>query len=346
VAGGHDHSSGTHAAPSGSDPLSEVLRTVRLTGALFFLVDGSAAWAADVPEASAFAPLILPGAQRIVSYHIVTAGACWAEAPGEPAVRLEAGDVLLVPHGDAYGISVRRRGRGPRAHAEALDFFRAMAAGDMSSVVSDRPGGERFRLVCGFLGCDVRPFNPVVAALPRLVHLPAARADHDRLRHLIDFAVAETRERRSGGQCVLLRLSELMFVEVLRRYLTGLPAEQTGWLAGVRDPVVGHALSLLHGRPAHPWTLEALARDVGVSRSVMAERFVHYVGQPPMHYLARWRMQLAARQLADGVAKVSAVALDVGYDSESAFSRAFKKMVGEPPAAWRKGAAARRLAGG
>jgi AraC-like DNA-binding protein len=255
-------------------------------------------------------------------------------------VRLEAGDILLVPHGDAYGMSAQRRREGPPAHEEALAFFRAMAQGALPPVVSDGGGGERLGLVCGFLGCDTRPFNPVLEALPRLVHLRrSAPPDGERLRHLLDFALAETRERRSGGQCVLLRLSELMFVEVVRRYLAGLPVEQAGWLSGVRDAVIGRALALLHGRPSHPWTLEELAREAGLSRTVLAERFAHFVGQPPMQYLASWRMQLAARLLADG-AKVSSVALEVGYESEAGFSRAFKKRVGESPAAWRNGGAA------
>jgi AraC-like DNA-binding protein len=137
-----------------------------------------------------------------------------------------------------------------------------------------------------------------------------------------------------------------MFVEVVRRYLASLPAEQTGWLAGLRDPMIGRALTLLHERPAEAWTLEALARDVGLSRSALAGRFAHFVGHPPMHYLTRWRMQVAARLLADGVAKVSAVAREVGYDSEAAFSRAFTKATGVPPATWRRRYAPRLSAPG
>jgi transcriptional regulator GlxA family with amidase domain len=183
----------------------------------------------------------------------------------------------------------------------------------------------------------VRPFNPVLAAMPRLVHLrPPAGTQADRLGPLVQFALSESRERAAGGQCVLLRVGELMFVEVVRRYLAALPSEQTGWLAGLRDPMVGQALTLLHGRPAEAWTLERLAREVGVSRSALADRFAHFVGQAPMQYLARWRMQLASRMLADGTAKVCSVALDVGYESEAAFSRAFKKIVGASPAVWRR----------
>lgn len=224
-----------------------------------------------------------------------------------------------------------------------LTFFRQMATGSAPPVVTEGGGGpERADLVCGFLGCDVRPFNPVLQTLPRMVHLrrgPASSTD-DRLSHLVAFALSESRQRRSGAKCVLLRLSEVLFVEVVRRYLDAIPVGQTGWLAGLRDPIVGHALALLHDRPTAAWTLERLANDIGISRSVLADRFTQFVGQPPMRYLAHWRMQLAARLLSDGTAKVSAVALDVGYESEAAFSRAFKKIVGTPPATWRRGAAA------
>ena len=177
--------------------------------------------------------------------------------------------------------------------------------------------------------------QPSTEALPSSIRLRPQAAAPDHLTHVVEFALAESRQRRSGAACVLLRLSEVLFVEVVRRYLDGLAPGQAGWLAGLRDPTVGHALAMLHQRPADAWTLERLARGVGVSRSVLAESFTRLVGQPPMQYLARWRMQLAARLLSDGTAKVAVVAQEVGYDSESAFSRAFTKIVGTSPAGWR-----------
>jgi AraC-like DNA-binding protein len=321
------------------DVLSDVLRTVRLTGALFFPMEVSSPWVDEVPAATTFAPIVLPGAQHVVSYHIVTEGACWAALLGGPAVHLEAGDILVIAHGDPYTMSSAPGMRSEAPVDAVLTFFRQMATGGLPSVVIEGGGGpQRAKIVCGFLGCDIRPFNPVLETLPRLVHLrrPPASSAHHRLGHVIEFALAESRQRRSGGRCVLLRLSEVLFVEVVRRYLDARPAGHTGWLAGLRDPIVGHALALLHDRPVHAWTLERLARDVGISRSTLAERFTQFVGQPPMRYLAHWRMQLAARLLSDGTAKVSAVALDVGYDSEAAFSRAFKKIVGMAPATWRR----------
>lgn len=323
--------------PSGADPLSDVLRTVRLTGALFFLTDAASPWAMELPAASTFAPIILPGAQRLISYHIVTNGSCWGGLVGEPPVRLEAGDILLIPHGDPYVMSIESAIAAEQSPKWILEFFRQMAAGELPFVVTEGGGGSsRVQLACGFLGCDARPFNPVLTTLPRLVHLRRPRSGADRLDHLIDFALAESSQPRSGGQCVLLRLSELMFIEVVRRYLASLPAQETGWLAGLQDPVVGRALCLLHRSPAQRWTVENLAKEAGFSRSGLADRFTHFIGQPPMQYLAHWRMQLAASLLADGAAKVCAVALNVGYDSEAAFSRAFKKIVGASPAAWRK----------
>jgi AraC-like DNA-binding protein len=321
----------------GVDVLSDVLRTVRLTGALFFPLETSSPWVDEMPAASVFAATVLPGAQHVVSYHIVMRGGCWAALLDRPFVRLEAGDILVVPHGDPYVMS---SAPGMRSDAPAdwvLSFFRQMRTGAAPPVVVEGGGGpERADLVCGFLGCDLRPFNPVLEALPSWVHLRPPAVAQSHLRHLIEFALAESRQRRSGAACVLLRLSEVLFVEVVRRYLDELPSGQTGWLAGLRDAIVGRSLALLHDRPAESWTLERLAREIGVSRSVLAERFTHVVGQPPMQYLARWRMQLAARLLSDGAAKVAAVALEVGYDSESSFSRAFKKMVGTSPAGWRR----------
>jgi AraC-like DNA-binding protein len=284
------------------------------------------------------APVVLPRAQHVISYHIVTEGSRWGGVLGDRAVRLRAGDVLVFPHGDAYAMSIAPGSHGGPALAEVLTFMRQMVAGQLPFTVREGgEGPERLRLVCGFLGCDVRPFNPLLATLPPLLHLRRdSRSAGDRLGQLIAFTVAESRERRPGGECVRLRLSELMFVEVVRRYLATLPAEQTGWLAGLRDPTVGRALARLHERPAHPWTLESLARDVGLSRSVLADRFAHFVGHPPMQYLARWRMQVAARLLAEGVAKVSAIAGEVGDDSEAAFGRAFKRVAGIPPGTWRR----------
>jgi AraC-like DNA-binding protein len=328
------------------DVLSDVLRTVRLSGAVFFPMEVSSPWVDEVPAASEFSSIVLPGAQHVVSYHIVRRGGCWAALGGEEPVWLDAGDVLVVPHGDAYRMASAPDLRSNAPRDAVLGFFQLMASGAAPFTVAEGGGGdERAEVICGFLGCDVRPFNPVLEALPRVLYLRRASATraNDRLSQLVDLALAESRERQSGTRCVMLHLSELLFVEVIRRYLESLTNENTGWLAGLRDPIVGHALALLHDRPRHAWSLDRLAREIGVSRSILAGRFTELIGQPPMRYLARWRIQLACRLLSEDAAKVSAVALDVGYRSEAAFSRAFKAMVGTSPANWRRTAGASRL---
>jgi AraC-like DNA-binding protein len=199
-------------------------------------------------------------------------------------------------------------------------------------------GPDRTRIVCGFLGCDERPFNPLLAALPPVIHLPAAgqQASSGWLGTVLNIAVRESGSARAGTENILARLSELMFVEAIRRYIESLPSAGSGWLAGLRDPIVGQALGALHAQPAEPWTVESLARAAAASRSVLAERFTELVGHPPMQYLALWRMQLASRFLAEG-RHVASVASAVGYESEAAFSRAFKKLVGQAPARFARG---------
>jgi AraC-like DNA-binding protein len=338
VAADHDRASAVLAGASALDPLSDVLRAVRLSGACFFRIEAGSRWWAEVPDAAAIAPSILPRAQHLVSYHVITSGRCWAGLADGHGLWVEAGDVVLVPHGDCYALSTEPGPVGRQPLDVARAFFRQLSARELPFTIREGAGdGVRVELLCGFLGCDALPFNPLLTVLPRLLRIPAAGGGPgDRLGQLVRLALAEARERGDGGDCVLLRISELMFVEVVRRYVRALPPDERGWLAGLRDAGVSRALALLHQQPARGWALETLAREAGLSRSVLAERFAHYVGQPPMQYLKRWRLQLAARLLADGEAKVSAVAHEVGYESEAAFSRAFKKAVGTSPAAWRR----------
>ncbi len=320
------------------DPLSGVLRTVKLTGALFFAVDATSPWGMEVPQANTFGPIILPRAQHVISYHIILQGSGYVALSGMPPTRFEAGDIVVFPHGDAYAM-LSRPGQPPEFVTEdVLGFFRDMAAGRLPLVVEEGGGGpERAQFVCGFLGCDTRPFNPLLGALPRLLLVKRpADLQNDLLDRLIDLTLAEVRGGGVGAECIRLGLSELIFIEVVRRYLATLDADQTGWLLGLRDPAVGRVLALLHERPALAWTLEELAKQSGMSRSVLANRFVHMVGYPPMQYLTQWRMQLAARLLSDGVMKVSSVGQEVGYASEAAFSRTFKRIAGVSPAAWRE----------
>lgn len=336
------------------DTLSDVLRAVRLRGAVFYYIDGSSPWVAEAPPAREIIPAIMPDAEHMIEFHGVIKGSCWAAIAGEPPLRLDEGDVILFPQGDPHVMSSVPGMRAPRQGKEVyfaprppqLPYAISLRGSEITATTARLDGGGRDRatIVCGFLGLDARPFNPLLAALPRVLHVSGAALGPDSwVASFLRAAVVESNQRRPGGEAVLERMSEMLFVEVLRRYVDTLPAGQTGWLAGMRDPAIGGVLALLHEKPDAPWTLERIADDAAMSRSTLHERFVHFIGQPPMHYLAQWRMQVAARLLRDTQAKLIEVALDVGYESEAAFSRAFKRAVGVPPGAWRVG---RRPAGG
>jgi AraC-like DNA-binding protein len=333
----HDQSSETLAQASGLDVLSDTLRSVRLTGAMLFLVKTSTPWVSWAPQAEAFRHVVLPAAQHLISLHIVTDGGCWAGLTGGPPERLEAGDVLVIPHGDAYYLADPLEAERTYGQDEAVAFFRDMAAGRLPATITEGGNGpDRSQFICCFLGCNLRPFNPLLAALPRVLRVRPAAHPTNAMPHLIEFALHELREQRSGGQVVKLRLAELLFVDVMRRYLETLTNEQTGWLAALRDPLIARALALLHNAPFLSWTLDDLAAQSATSRSVLAERFAHFIGQPPMQYLRELRIERACRLLTEQGAKVGSVAAAVGFASESAFSRAFKKCVGLSPDEWRR----------
>jgi AraC-like DNA-binding protein len=317
------------------DPLSDLLRVVRLDGAFFYAVEAAEPWSVETVGARELSPLIMPSAEHLISYHILTEGRCYGGVLGEEQVEMLPGDVIVFPHGDAHMMSSARGVRiGQDIHSSAPDRYpHTVLLGDQGPRVTT--------FVCGFLGCDRRPFNPLLAALPRRMHMRGM--SNAWLGGFTRQLTEESRLGRPGADTVLTRLAELMFIEVLRRYLADLPRGQTGWLAGLRDEIVGRVLTLLHDRPGHPWTLPELAREAASSRSAVAKRFALLVGQPPMQYLAQWRMQVAANLLAQSGAKVAAVGAEVGYDSEAAFSRAFKKATGLAPGAWRE---ARRIGRG
>jgi AraC-like DNA-binding protein len=319
-----------------ADVLSDVLRAVRLTGALYFDLDLSVPWVAEAPPSREIAGIVMPGAQRVIEYHLIARGTAWGHAVGQEPIRLAEGDLIVFPQGDPHVLSSAPGMRGTVdlslfARKSTLPQFYEFGGG----------GAERARVVCCFLGCDERPYNPLLGALPPMIHLSAANSDSKAgwLASMMSMAAAESGSERAGAENIRERLSELMFVETIRRYIETLAPADTGWLAGLRDQVVGQALAALHGAPTESWTVESLARNAGVSRSVLAEKFTAMVGQPPMQYLALWRMQLASRLLLDG-GHIAAVSAAAGYASEAAFSRAFKKLVGQAPAAWRKGARA------
>lgn len=317
------------------DVLADVLRAVRLTGAIYFDVNARAPWVAETPPVSSICAKVMPEFEHVISFHIMLDGACWAQLGDEsqPAIRLEAGDAVIFAHGDGHFMSTER---GKRSTADLGLYYRPNDRA-LPFVLSELGGtGEKSRFVCGYLGCDARPFNPLLDALPRKLHVKGSSTGGQLMHHLIRAALEETESPRAGGETILSKLSELMFLQAVRQQIDGLPAESTGWLAALRDQNVGAALRLMHGRPAEPWTLDSLAREVGLSRSVFAERFSQLMVAPAMHYLSNWRLQLAANLLKQDRLSIAQVAAKVGYESEAAFNRAFKKQVGAPPGAWRR----------
>jgi AraC-like DNA-binding protein len=321
------------------DTLSDVLRSVRMRGAVFFLVSAEGSWVAEAPASRDIADAVMPGAGHVIEYHVVTSGECWAVVAGEPPCRLQRGDVVLLTQGDPHAITSdpAHRGNNDAGLFAGLQRDRRpfrMHFANGSAALPGRSEPET-SLVCGFIALDSRPFNPLLATLPRLLHLPADRAG-PWSGEFARLAAAESADRRPGSEAVLERLSEMMFVDALRRHLDTMTDGASGWFAGLRDRYVGRALALLHERPAHGWTIESLGEQVGLSRSALHQRFVDLIGQPPIQYLAQWRMQLASQLLRDTQSTVASIALEVGYDSEAAFVRAFKRLVGTPPATWRR----------
>ncbi|HXD08230.1 MAG TPA: AraC family transcriptional regulator [Burkholderiaceae bacterium] len=313
------------------DALSEVLKVLQLNSAIFFNARFTAPWCFASPQAQAVATQVNAGSERLLFYHFVADGSCTVKLEGMPALALHAGDIILFPHGDAHTMA-------SSAMAGPVPML------DVRGLLRERPdelqlggGGEATRIICGYLSCDPILCRPVLAALPRVLTVRLRRSEGaDWVERSFVHAVAAAASTEPGGEGVLAKLSEVLVVETLRRYISQMSAEQTGWLAALRDRVVGKCLALMHERPAHPWTLESLAREAGTSRSVLAERFTHYVGQSPIQYLVKWRMALASNLLRRSALSMIHIALAVGYETDAAFSRAFKREFGMPPASWRR----------
>src|SRR5262249_29920375 len=268
-----------------------------------------------------------------------TVGAWFATVSGRQPISLEAGEVIVFTNGQSHVMSSRP---DMRADPPMPDVLEVAAAGRKPFCINYGNGAVTARLVCGYFACDGRPFNPLIENLPPVIMAGDTRNDGAGwIAQFIRFAVTEAAADHAGRESVLTKLSELMFIDLVRRHLETLPPQQAGWLAGLRDPFIGKVLSLMHGKPSHDWTIEELAKQAGLSRSVLAERFAALVGLPPMHYLARWRMQIASQLLTGSNAKLASIAAEIGYESEAAFSRAFKKMIGVAPATWRRSQAER-----
>jgi len=314
------------------DAFSEVLSAVKLKGALFFHAEFSAPWGFASPQSICIARELMPDAEHLVVYHLLIAGSAYVQLEDGVPLVLDPGDIVVFPHGDPH-----RMGNGPPSKVLAGDELLAIIKERDLSPLRSGGDGELSRFVCGYMACDPQLCRPILSGLPRVLKINI-RTDasgqwlENSIRHLVEEAGAGT----PGSEAMLAKLSEALFVDTLRRYMSSLPAEEIGWLAGARDPIVGKSLAILHSRAQDPWTIALLAKEVGLSRSALVERFSRYLLEPPMAYLMRWRMQLAARALASTPQSVAEIAAAVGYESEAAFNRAFKREFGEPPARYRK----------
>lgn len=313
------------------DALSEVLKVVKLDGAIFYNAEFSSPWCFVSPGSQVMAPLLSPGADHVIIYHLLVEGRGFARLREGDRVPLEPGDIVVFPHGDPHFVE-----NGPRCQAvdDREELKRVLSQG--LKLVRLGGGGEVTKLVCGYMACEPRLAQILLAGLPPLFKVNIRNDAAGRwLENSIRFSVAENDASSAGSEAVLAKLSEALFVETLRRYIALLPERQKGWLAGARDPEVGRALAMIHRHPARPWTIADLARESGLSRSVLAERFRHYLNEPPMSYLTRWRLQLGAQMLVSTSYSVAQIASEVGYESEPAFNRAFKREFRLPPARFR-----------
>jgi AraC-like DNA-binding protein len=315
------------------DAFSEILSGVKLNGAVFFSAEFSAPWGFTTPPATSVAQELAPGSEHLIIYHFVIDGGAVVQLPDGTSVELAAGDVVIVPHGHEHDMT--SVGKGSAASFPNYGIRTKIKARDLSPLRAGG-GGATSKFVCGYMTCDPYLCRPILNGLPPIFKVNIRTDSSGKwLESSILHLVEEAASGRVGSEAMLAKLSEALFVDTLRRYVASLPEQQMGWLAGTRDLIVGKSLSLMHSRIAHPWTIADLADEVGISRSALVERFTRYLSEPPMTYLTRWRLQLAARSLATTSRGVAEIAADVGYESEAAFNRAFKREFGQPPGRYR-----------
>jgi len=315
-----------------ADLLSDILRTVHLSGMVLFRAEFREPWSVATPDSCQLAQALPFPTERIIQFHIVAAGNCWLEVDGCERLWLTAGDAVVLPYGNGHTL-------GGKQNSETVpiaSLFPPQPWSDMP-VIQHGETETGAQLICGFLHCDELLFNPLKSSLPIVMHArPSAELDDAWLAMSIRYITQEALQPRPGSRNILARLTELMFIEVLRRHIQALPANEVGWLAALNDPVVGSALKWLHSMPGYKWTVKLLAQRVGTSRSVLAERFKYLLDQPPMQYLAHWRLLIASQILKTSDTSLKSIVARVGYDSEPAFNRAFKRLFGMPPISWRK----------
>jgi AraC-like DNA-binding protein len=316
------------------DALSELLKSVRLEGAVYLEAEFTAPWCVQARYGLASVKRRLAGADHVVFFHYFAEGGGLVALEHGTQMEVHPGDFVLFSRGDH-----QRMGSDLRLPAREAATFTEEEARAAGGVIRIRHGGggALTRLVCGYLACNHGVAQRLFDAMPRVVRMPVATSAASRLMaELLHAGVAESGTEGWGADSMRAKLAELMFVEAIRRYVQELPAENHGWLAGLRDAQVGRALSLLHGQPKRSWSLDSLAREAGLSRSVLAERFTALVGEPPIQYLTRWRLAQAAQALRASGQPIARIAQDAGYESDAAFNRAFKREFGRPPAEFRR----------
>jgi AraC-like DNA-binding protein len=313
------------------DILSDVLRVIRLSGVIHLRAELTAPWGIESASSINIADMLQSYTKRIIPFHIVTEGKCWAKTNPNLEQALEVGDIVIFPQGNAHSLA-------DQVDREPVPFGHLLPASPWNPlpVLKYGGGGSPTQVICGFLQCDELMFNPLLKNLPVLMHIKAfAEPATPLLATGVRYIIQETSCIQPGSLCLLTRLVELMFIEILRTYMQNPPENQMGWLAALNDPMIGQVLNWLHAEPTYPWSVPELAQRLGLSRSALANRFTQLVGQPPMQYLIQWRLQLASFYLQNTDQGLTKIATLVGYESEAAFNRAFKRYVGQPPGVWR-----------
>jgi AraC-like DNA-binding protein len=313
------------------DALAEVLRAIKIDSAIYLNGEFSAPWCVMSPATRELAPIFGRDGAHIIIYHLLCEGRAYCEVADGESVELSAGDLVALPHGHSH-----RLGAGRALPMDVSNALPGILARGLEPLMTGG-GGEPSKFICGYLACDRHLSQAFLSGLPSIIRLNIRDdVSGQWLENSLRFSVSQAASRDAAAQEVVARLSEVFFAEALRRYQRELPPGETGWLAGAREPAVGRALMLMHHRYAHPWTVPQLAHEVGVSRTVLTERFKHFLGESPIAYLTRWRLRLGARALTSTAHSVAQIAVDVGYESEAAFNRAFKREYAVPPARYRR----------
>lgn len=329
------------------DVLSDVLKTVRLTGSIFFTADLYDPWSVISPPNEMLLNHLPARAECVSLFHIITEGSCWFKTETGAPFLIGKGSVVIFPHSNTHTMC-------SSFSPSPVQVVQLLTPDIMTgnSPLTYGGSGDKVQFVCGYLFCDQR-FNPLLGAVPEVIILTSVPQTTSTkksgqgpgslyvdpgswLDATVNHLVSEVYEKKPGSATVITRLTELLFVEILRRYMDSLPGNSRGWLAAVRDPEIGRALKYLHAAPAEKWSVDIMADKVGVSRSAFAKRFTDLTGETPIHYLAGWRMQLAKSLLLEPALSLAAVAEKIGYESDIAFNRAFKRHVGTSPAKWRE----------